>query len=172
MKKLFVCTAIAIIAFSSCEKESLQFAEGQTLYTSAIAQSGTPFNFAETFAIQWNAWNDCTGEWVVFSGTGHYSVHGVINDNKATFSLHYNTSNAKGVGLTSGRQYISTETFNYTNNGSFINEQIVFQQRGTIKYISIGSLDNFNLENDWHLTINANGEVTFFFSTNGPVISC
>jgi hypothetical protein len=172
MKKIFVCTAIAIIAFSSCEKEPLQSAEGQTLNSSANAQRGTPFKFAETFTVQWKAWNDCTGEWIAFSGTGHFMITGVINDNRPTFFLHYNTSNVKGIGQTSGRQYISRETFNYTNNSSFINEQIIYQQRGTLKFISIGSQDNFTLENDWHLTINANGEVTFFFSTNGPVISC
>jgi hypothetical protein len=171
MKKMFLLVAIVLVTFSSCKKEAMQSNETQ-LETLTPTRS-FPFSSNEIYPVQWTAWNNCTGELVEFSGTGHFRINGVVNNNVATFSLHYNAANIKGVGLSSGTKYVTTDYFNYTNNVSFLNDQIVYQQRGTMKFIATGNqLNNFVVENDWHLTINANGQVTKFYTTGGGIISC
>ena len=82
-----------------------------------------------------------------------------------------NYSNLKGIGETSGTSYVSTSTFNYSNTDNF-GGQFVYQQSASTNYIALQGTGSFTVINDWHLTVNANGEATFFFSTNGDVVNC
>ena len=95
----------------------------------------------------------------------------MISNNKITYVLHFSTSNMKGVGETSGKSYVSTSTFNYSNTDNF-GGQYVYQQSASTNYIAVGTSGSFKVINDWHLTVNANGVATFFFSTEGDVITC
>lgn len=175
MKKIFVFTAIAFLILSSCKKEiATSLVEPVPKIESSSTSNSVhavPISVKETFVVQSSTWNSCTQEFIDFSGTGHFEIRGVISDNKITFILHYNVSNVKGVGRTSGTRYVSTETFNYSNTFNF-NTQFVYQQRHSLRYIALGKENNFALENDWHLTVNANGDVAFFFTTGGDVIIC
>lgn len=176
MKKVLFYTAIALTAFSSFSPDARRISKEHTLpgpgVSKAITANAVPINVRETFPVNFTAWNDCTGELVDFSGTGHFHIRGMISDGKITFALHYNTSNVKGIGQTSGTRYVSSETFNYSNTDNFTNPSIIYQQRQTINYVALGSQNNMVVENDWHLTVNAIGEVAFFFTTEGFVVSC
>ena len=187
MKKIFFFTAIAFLTLSSCRKESATFERFTTSkeatrssedQSPAVVSNSTnnsvnavPINESGTFPVNGSTWNSCTQEFIDFSGTGHFQIRGMISDNKITFVLHFNLSNVKGVGRTSGTQYVTTGTFNYSNTFNF-NTQFVYQQSASTNYIALGSGLSFTVINDWHLTVNANGDVTSFFTTGGDVIKC
>ncbi len=175
MKKIFFFTAISFLVLNSCKKEATKFLDEQS---SEIINSSTnnsvqavPISSKETSALQGERWNPCSQEFVDFSGTIYTEVRGVITSNKITFVLHINVSNVRAVGRTSGTEYVTTGTFNYSNTFNF-NTQFVYQQRSSTNFIALGKDSNFSIENDWHLTVNANGDVSFFFTTGGEVIKC
>ena len=76
------------------------------------------------------------------------------------------------MGQITGTRYVTTEAFNFSNTSDFNTESVVYNQRYSLHYISLGKESNFTLVNNWHLTINANGDVAVFFSTDGDVIKC
>ena len=176
MKNIFFFTAIAFLMLSSsCKKEVATFSEQQSSkIVSSSAQNSVnavPINESGTFPINGSTWNSCAQEFIDFSGTGHFEVRGIISDNKITFILHYNYPSVKGVGRTSGTEYVANSTFNYSNTFNF-NTQFVYQQSASTRWIAQGSGLSCTVVNDWHLTVNANGVETFFFTTGGDVITC
>lgn len=175
MKKMFFYTAIVFLATGSCKKADLQtFTPEYTPASTATTEAVTVQHIKEsdTSPFSFSVWNPCTNEFVTISGTLHYILRWVISDNKETFVLHFNASNAIGVGQTSGTHYVTTSTFNYSNTNSFTGEQRVFQQSASTHFVDQGGEGSFTIINDWHLTVNANGEETRFFSTGGDVTSC
>lgn len=168
-------TAIALLMLSSCKKDvATSLKEPPARIESSSAENSVnavPINYSETFPVSGSTWNSCTQEFIDFSGTGHVEVRGMISDSKITFVLHFNYPNVKGLGRTSGIKYISNSTFNYTNTFNF-NTQFVYQQSASTRWIAQGSGLSFTIVNDWHLTVNANGDVTHFFTTGGDVIEC
>jgi hypothetical protein len=175
MKKIFFFTAITFLILSSCRKDVATFSEQQSSNIASISAENSvnavPINESGTFPVNGSSWNSCTQEFIDFSGTGHVEVHGIISDNKITFILHFNYPNVKGVGRTSGTEYVANSTFNYSNTFNF-NTQFVYQQSASTRWIAQGSGLSFTVVNDWHLTVNANGDVTRFISTFGDVITC
>lgn len=133
-----------------------------------------PINYNETlyFPAGVSMFNSCTQEYIDFSGSVHVRIRGVISDNKITFVGHDDVQNLKGAGQISGTRYVTTEAFNFSNISDFNTESVVYNQRYSLHYISLGKETNFTLENNWHLTVNANGDVAFFFTTGGDVIKC
>jgi hypothetical protein len=176
MKKIFFFTVIAVLTLSSCRKEattSLNEQSPKIVSNSTNSVNAVPTNYSATFPANefGPAWNSCTQEFIDFSGTGHVQVHGVTSDNKTTYIFHVDYQNVKGVGRTSGTEYVASSTFNFSNTFNS-NTQVVYQQNGSIRWIAQGSGISFTVINDWHLTINANGDVTRFISTFGDVITC
>ena len=177
MKKTLIYAAIALTAMGSCSKE---VSISQDELTTEVATTAAITNGVNAVSINESAnfvyfnyiWNPCTNEWIELQGTGHYQLHGMISDNKITYVLHFNLSNVKGVGLTSATQYVTTQTFNYSNTDSFIGEQFVYQQSASMNFAAPGRIGSFSIINDWHLTVNANGDETFFFTTGGDVVIC
>ena len=176
MKKMFFYTALVLSLLSSCQKEDIRSIEEQPVLSSKTAapQAANVEHIKEsaTSPIAFSVWNPCTEEFVDLSGTLHYILRWTINNNKETFMLHFNASNVKGVGRTSGTQYVTTSTFNYSNTNHFSGDQRVFQQSASTRYVALGGEGSFTVINDWHLTVNANGEETRFFTTGGEVSSC
>lgn len=174
MKKLILFAAVILIG-ASCKKDVPLLPGQQREATVAISADNSvnavPLNFTETFEVSGSAWNSCEGEFIDFTGSGRVQVRGMISNNKITYVLHSNLSGVKGYGRTSGTEYVTTSTFNYSNTFNF-NTQYVYQQRGTTNFIAKGKEADFTIENDWHLTVNANGVTTFFFTTGGDVVTC
>jgi hypothetical protein len=177
MKKIFFFTAISFL-LSSCRKEATTLSDERSpeIISNSTNNSvnAVPINYNEIlyFPAGVSMFNTCTQEYIDFSGSVHVRVRGLISDNKITYILHYDVQNVKGVGQISGTEYVTTEAFNYSNTSDFNTESVVYNQRYSLHYISLGKESNFTLENDWHLTVNANGDVAFFFSTDGDVIRC
>lgn len=163
---------------SSCRKEATSSLDEQTLTiinnSTNISVHAVPINYDETlyFPEGVSMFNTCTQEYIDFSGSVHIRIRGVISDNKITWFGHYDVQNVKGVGQISGTRYVTTESFNFSNTSDFNTESVVYNQRYSLHYISLGQESNFTLENNWHLTVNANGEVAFFFTTGGDIIKC
>jgi hypothetical protein len=178
MKKIFFFTAITFLTLSSCRKEATTSLDEQspeiTSHSTNNSVNAVPINYNEIlyFPAGVSMFNTCTQEYIDFSGSVHIRIRGVISDNKITWIGHYDVQNVKGVGQISGTEYVTTEAFNFSNTSDFNTESIVYNQRYSLHYISLGKENNFTLENNWHLTINANGEVAFFFSTDGDIIKC
>ena len=176
MEKMFLYAAIAIVALNSCKKADLQPPTEQPAQglKTVSAKSGNVEHVkeSETSSIAFSVWNPCAGEYVDLSGTLHYILRWTITDNKETYVLHFNASNIKGVGRMSGTRYVTTSTFNYSNTNSFTGEHKVFQQSASTRYVALGGDGSFTVVNDWHLTVNANGQETRFFTTGGNVTSC
>lgn len=176
MKKNFFYAIIVFTTMSSCSKNASLIQNEQKDQTLFAATSNgvnaVPISESSNFDYYYSIWNSCANEWVQLSGTGHYQLRGMFSDNKITYVLHFNLSNVRGVGLNTGNEFRTTESFNYSNTASFTGEQLVYQQRGVIHFVNPGSDASFTIENDWHLTVNANGDVTFFFTTGGDVVTC
>src|SRR5687768_623541 len=41
-----------------------------------------PFNSVETVAVEGSFFNECTGEWILYTGTAHSNVFGMFRANK------------------------------------------------------------------------------------------
>jgi hypothetical protein len=173
MKKIILLAAIIISFGTSCKKDEVLLPQAQDAVGLSDNNSvgAVPINFSESVTVSGSTWNNCADEFIDFSGIGHVQVHGVISNNKITYILHYNASGVKGYGRTTGTEYVTTQAFNYSNTYNF-NTQYVYQQRSTINFIAKGKDGSFTVEDNWHLTVNANGDVTFFFTTGGVTITC
>ena len=108
-------------------------------------------------------WDDCSGEWVVFSGTVHLVVH-VVDASSGGFHVNVsgNWQDTKGVGQTSGRRYRATSagpaiSF-HTFAGATLTERFKFQ------WIGQGSVPNLQLTSAFHITVSANRVVTAEFT--------
>lgn len=175
MKRLVIYSAIVLTLFS-CNKNEASLTIQQHSLVEIKAESSksvnaVPIRESGTFPFQSFIWNPCTQEFIYFTGSLHYQLHGMISNNKITYVLHFNTSDVKGLGETSGTNYVSTSTFNYSNTDNF-GGQFVYQQSASTNYLALGAAGSFTVINDWHLTVNANGVATFFFTTDGNVTSC
>jgi hypothetical protein len=171
--KRFAFGLLPVLLFISCSKDSVQpnNAAGR-LTTPASGVNAVPISDGWEIDVYNGIWNFCTSEPVIFSGKFRLSIRGMVSDNKVTYVLHANYSDIKGIGLYTGTRYVSTGTFNYNNTDNY-GDQLLFQQNQVLKFTALGGADgSFTTINDWHLTVNANGEVVKFTSTFGDVTTC
>ena len=122
-------------------------------------QATTPIKFDAPISFTGSFFNSCTGESVNLTETGDISVRGVINDNRANFSLHYNIQ-LNGVGQTSGATYVGHVSQNITINRSLINGAVEFNVVVNVNLNTSGGGNNLKGGIRFHLTVNANGDVT------------
>jgi hypothetical protein len=110
--------------------------------------------------------NPCTGELVAFQGFFHTKEHFDPTSSGTTHvSIEFNLEDVKGVGLTSGAQYIFVQAVSDTLNasGPFPFETTTEASAHMIRQGEDGALvtgDDFYVKVIRHLTINANGVVT------------
>jgi hypothetical protein len=75
--------------------------------------------------------DDCTGEEIHVTGTVHFVERYYETDGGYHFRIHYNLVNAKGVGLTSGEEYIITSAGGTAENvvpaGSLVRNTVDLQ---------------------------------------------
>ena len=104
----------------------------------------------------------CTGEPFTFTGSAHESYR-VTSDGAGGFHIgeHFNAQGIKGIGTVSGIVYTGTEALNLEFNGKYGIEQTI---EHTFTAISHGPTPNELFHFLQHITINANGVVTVFFT--------
>lgn len=97
---------------------------------------------------------DCSGEDVELSGTIH-----LVNQLQADGSVigHFNYSDVKGVGLTSGTIYRANAVDNFRLSDPFPSS--ITSERN-FRLLSRGSSSNLLVQAIYHITVTANGDVT------------
>ena len=103
----------------------------------------------------------CVNEWVDFAGWYNVTVRQVTSaSGNTTFRLHVSGPPVKGVGQTSGDRYVSPEVTNLTEHSGGDGFASTFQFR--IRRISKGGAPNSVGWIKFHMTFNANGELTAY----------
>ena len=100
------------------------------------------------------------GEEVFLSGTLHVLFHTTI-DNQGGFhaKFHFQPQGISGTGLVTGAKYQATGVTQGTDNGKVGFESTFVNN---FKIIGQGPGNNFLIHENFHFTVNANGEVTAF----------
>ena len=130
---------------------SLSFAFGPQATTPIKVD--IPISFTGSFN------NSCTGEMVTLTETGELNFRGVINDNRVNLSEHVNVQ-LNGVGQTSGATYVGHVSENITINRSLINGAVEFNFVVNVNINTSGGGNNVKITLTFHVTVNANGDVT------------
>ena len=102
----------------------------------------------------------CMGEFVFIEGTMHTVAHTTIDANGGFHTKFQYILKGQGEGLDSGDKYLYNDTFGYNVNSTGAINQT---QTETFKITSQGSAsatDDLQGKVLYHVTVNANGEVT------------
>lgn len=103
--------------------------------------------------------NACTGEHVLVSGDYNLTVRMVTsNSGVGSFRVHSQV-NVKGVGATTGTEYLAMEVLNLTQNAG-PNGAAVFHMTYPLNTVSKGAMDNAAGHIRQQVTVNTNGELT------------
>jgi hypothetical protein len=105
--------------------------------------------------------NPCNGEPFAFSGDVHESFHVTFDAGGGLHvDEHFNAQGITGVGLISGDKYTGNEASHDEFNTRFGYEETFTHH---FAMISNGSAPNFVISEVFHVTFNANGDLTVFF---------
>jgi hypothetical protein len=156
---------------SAAEKIKLTASESRLLTANA---EGTSTSAAQVYKYRniidlsdprWSEYNACTGELInITQGIWRINFMYIINKNTFTFIDHSNVSGYKLINLTTGVKY----TGSYVSNTSFtgnVTGEYPIRITGAVKILltTSGGGNNGFYMSDYHVTINANGEVTATF---------
>jgi hypothetical protein len=104
--------------------------------------------------------NPCNGETVTFSGIDHFTIHVTFDGAGGFHADSHDNIHVTGTGSL-GNSYEGNQEDNNPFNGRVGVEQTFGL---TFSEISKGSAPNFEVHILQHITVNANGTVTVFFS--------
>jgi hypothetical protein len=129
----------------------------------APAQAGaTVYKDHYEFTVEWIDYVPCANDWageaVWVSGTYRVTAHTTFDNRGGWHSMYHVVSkNLQGVGLTSGDKYQGK----YVYRGSFhAKKGYTDTFKDSFKLIGQGPGNNLMYSFQWHITVNANGEVT------------
>ncbi|HVG07523.1 MAG TPA: hypothetical protein VNM67_07440 [Thermoanaerobaculia bacterium] len=104
--------------------------------------------------------NGGAGELVELTGPLHTLISFTINGNNVSGLSHFQPQGISGVGLTTGDTYHATGVTTDHFKGSFNNGQFNETYVNNFRIIGQGPGNNFLVHENFHFTINANGELT------------
>ncbi len=140
----------------------------------ALDDSVTPPSFAAattvtdnvSFPVNIGVFIPCAaggaGEVVFLSGNLHSLFHSTVNDNNFTIKIHNQPQGITGTGLTTGDKYQGTGVTQETFGGSFVNGQFSDTFVNNFRIIGHGTGNTFLVHETFHITFNADGELTAF----------
>jgi hypothetical protein len=117
-------------------------------------------SFDTTLAVFVPCANGGAGEVVVLEGPLHVLIEFTINGNHVSGKTHFQPQGLSGTGLDTGDSYQGTGVTQDHFSGSFNNGQFNQVFVNNFRIIGQGPGNNFVVHENFHLTINANGEVT------------
>jgi len=123
----------------------------------ALKAPPEPWNIHSTFDMSGIWYNECAGEDMEVTASMVFLMTGLISNNRLVSVWNIRIF-GKGVGLTSGTEYIIRENNNSTYNESFVNGLITFPLSDKWRFISKGNTTNLYGEFSWNLVYNAKGE--------------
>ena len=151
MKKFLLALGIVSVATLS-----LSFTKAPSL------QQATPIQFDDEYSFTNTYFNECTSEMMELTADVSYSVRGVISNNRVNLTFH-TLEKYDGDGYTGIIQVRQSE------NGSLINGQFVGKFIATGILTTAGRGNNIKFSDTFHVTVNANGEVTVERGDNSRV---
>ena len=118
--------------------------------------------FNESIPVDYSLYNPCTEENVDFSGDLHLLVGGSISPSGfGHFNIHINNQNISGEGDDTHDSYQIAGAANLTISTDMVdNNPLVVNAVLNMQFVSKNTADNLKLQAHFHITINANGEVT------------
>jgi hypothetical protein len=102
------------------------------------------------------------GEFVELTGNLHILSHTTVNGNRFNVMSHFQPQGISGVGQSTGDRYQGTGVTQERFGGSFVNGQFSDTFINNFRIIGQGPGNNFLVHQTFHLTVNANGEITTF----------
>jgi hypothetical protein len=156
--------AISILNFISCTKEVIN-SSGQGQQKIAPVQSNTASTFLSNDKIPLNLLvfipcaNEGAGEYVQLSGYIHVLTSMTMNGNNLSGKVHYQPQGIKGVGNITGDKYEGTGVTNDDFKGSFV-KGYETTSINNFRIIGQGNGNNFLVHTIFHITVNANGEIS------------
>ena len=125
----------------------------------SLARAGVIVNNHDV-AIVSSIVNPCNGEVVNLSGSAHEVDRVTFNGTTIHIGTHFDAGGVSGVGATTGAKYSVNDTFDVSFNlAAGANESV----GEDFHLIGQGGVPNFVLHTKFHITVNANGQVTSFF---------
>lgn len=106
--------------------------------------------------------NGGAGELVDFTGDLHVLFSFTINANHVSGKAHFQPQGVSGVGLVTGDKYQAAGVTQEHFEGNLINGQFTDTFVNNFRLIGKGPGNNFLVHENFHVTINANGDVTAF----------
>ncbi|MCH8987027.1 hypothetical protein IIA94_02560 [Patescibacteria group bacterium] len=104
--------------------------------------------------------NGGAGEIVVLNGPLHVLFHSTLNDNRFRVKAHFQPQGVSGVGMSPGDKYQATGVTQSGFGGSFVNGQFTSTFVNNFRIIGKGKGNNLLIHMVFHITVNANGDVT------------
>ncbi len=132
---------------------------------SSLAKA-TVFHSNVDIPVDETVFSQCAGEFIQFTGVTHMETHTVVDANGGFHSqFTFNDNNISGVGQSSGTKYRRVGAIHSTFNisGSAPLEQTI---TNSFNFIGQGAKNNTLLIETYHVTVNANGEVTAFVNNS------
>lgn len=127
-------------------------------FMSSRPPGNAPFSAVETTEVQGSFFNDCTGEFVNYSGTAHTNVFGMFRANKIFVNIH-TVYSFVGVGETSGKTYRASMQDHYSESNTARGTSRM-QTSTSGKWVTAGAKNNFTTSTASQVSINSRGEVT------------
>jgi hypothetical protein len=149
-------------------RKTITLSIGITLLTLSLAAMA----FSQALAITTNDFvpfaepipvpcaNGGAGELVLVEGTLHLQQHITINNNRVTIKTHAQPQGADGVGQTTGDLYQAVGVTQEVDTLPLIGGATEFTFVNNFRLIGQKTDNNFQVHQNVHVTINANGDVT------------
>ena len=157
-------TLAAGFALAACDSPTAL--DSVTSPSFAAANAATTFTDNMKFPVNIGVFIPCAaggaGEVVFLSGNLHSLFHLTVNGNNFKFKIHNQPQGISGTGLTTGDKYQGTGVTQETFGGSFVNGQFSDTFVNNFRIIGQGRGNNFLVHETFHITFNANGELTAF----------
>jgi hypothetical protein len=106
--------------------------------------------------------NGGAGEIVDLEGPLHVLVSFTINNNHVNGNSHFQPQGISGTGETTGDTYHAVGVTQDHFEGSLVNGQFNENFVNNFRIVGQGPGNNFSIHENFHITINANGELTSF----------
>lgn len=111
--------------------------------------------------------NICNGEEVDLEGTGHYVISTTQNANRLSLKANVNI-HLTGIGENTGSRYVFNQNSQQIKNFTVDTEltyPYVLTEKLRYRLVSQGSQGNDYLTAMFHMTVNANGNITAYIDT-------
>jgi hypothetical protein len=159
-------TLVPVVALAACESNTLAPADA-TAASPQLSNAAVASTQASSYPVDLLVFVPCAaggaGETIQVSGTVKDLFHITLNaGGHLSVMVEDNPQGVSGYGLTTGTQYQATGVTRSSFTTAFGSTQAY---TNNFRMISAGSGGNFMIQENAHVTVNANGEFTAYMGT-------